>query len=331
LWASRIICRAFQGLGGAGCYSLATVMTYEFVPKDKLGTYGAMNAMAVAVATLMGPLFGGLINNHTTWRWIFYLNLPVGVFIMIVLFIGVPNGFPYHNLPKDRVPQRGGVQALARVDFFGLLMLLSGSLLLSAVLLEVSLKEGWSAVGSIILLVFAILSWVIFVLWEWYVAVREGRVQPLFPWDFISDRPWMGILVSTFLLGVPFNVLVVFVPQRLQIVSGVSPLGAGERLLPYTFSAAFGAVLAMIMGSKKRLAVVHILIIGAVLQTVGLALLSTLPTTREWPDRAYGFLVIAGVGLGICFGIGILATPFVVAPKNIGKSFPCAVAFRTAR
>lgn len=74
------------------------------------------------------------------------------------------------------------------------------------------------------------------------------------------------------------------------------------------------------MGSKRRVAVVHILILGSLLQTVGLALLTTLPATTEWPDRAYGFLVIAGVGLGISFGIGILATPFVVAPRNIGKS-----------
>jgi MFS family permease len=308
-------------MGGAGCYSLATVMTYEFVPKEKLGLYGALNSIAVALATLGGPLFGGLINNHTTWRWVFYLNLPTGCFVMAVLFIGIPNGFPYQNTPKERMRPSGGLKRLRRVDFFGLLMLLAGSLMLSAALLELSLRKGWRDPGSILLIILAILSWVIFVGWEWYIEVRKVNVDPLLPWEFVRDRPWMGILLSTFLLGMPFNVIVGFVPQRLQTVCGVSALGAGERLLPYTFSAAFGAVLAMIMGSKQRVAVVYILLIGSLLQTVGMALLSTLPVTTEWPDRAYGFLVIAGVGLGISFGIGILATPFIVAPRNIGKSY----------
>lgn len=323
-----IICRVFQGVGGAGCYSLATVMTYEFVPKDKLGIYGALNAVAVALATLMGPLFGGLINNQTTWRWIFYLNLPVGSFVIAVLFIGVPNGFPHQNKSKDQIRPSGGLKGLGRVDFFGLLMLLAGSLLLSAVLLEYSLREGWGNPGSVLLVIFGAIAWVAFVGWEWYIHVSKVKVEPLLPWEFVFDRPWMGILLSTFLLGVPFNVIIVFVPQRLQTICGVSALGAGERLLPYTFSAAFGAVIAMVLGSKRRVAVVHILILGALLQTLGFALLTTLPATSEWPDRAYGFLVIAGIGLGISFGICILATPFVVAPKHIGVAGGSIIQFR---
>ena len=295
-------------------------MTYEFVPKEKLGAYGALNAVSVALANVMGPLFGGLISKNTTWRWIFFLNLPAGAFVMLVLFLAIPNGFPYQNSPKSRSKPQGGLKSLEQLDIFGLLMLLAGSLILSAVLLEYSLRKGWSNPGAVLLVIFAILSWVVFIGWEWYVAVSDVKVQPLFPWDFVLDRPWMGILLSTFLLGMPFNVIIVFVPQRLQTVCGVSPLGAGERLVPYSFSVAFGATLGFILGSKRRLAVVHILMIGAMLQIVGLALLSTLPATTEWPDRAYGFLVIAGVGLGISFGICILATPFVVAPKNIGKS-----------
>ncbi|KAF2649509.1 putative efflux pump antibiotic resistance protein [Lophiostoma macrostomum CBS 122681] len=324
-----IICRAFQGIGGAGCYSLATVLTYEFVPKEKLGMYGAINSVAVALATLGGPLFGGLICNNTTWRWVFYLNLPGGGLTMAILFLGIPNGFPYQNVPKEQAQKRhGGLRGLRRIDLFGLTMLLSGSLLLSAVLLEFSLRNGWSNPGSILLIVFALISWIVFLGWEWYIAVGGAKVEALFPWEFFLDRPWMGILLSTLLLGVPFNVIVVFIPQRLQTVSGTSPLGAGERLLPYTFAAAFGSVLAMIMGSKRRLPVVAILVIGASFQMIGLGLMTTMPTTPDWPDKGYGFLVLAGVGLGISFGIGILATPFVVKPKNIAVAGGSLIQFR---
>jgi len=71
---SRIICRTFQGIGGAGVYALAVLITYEMVPKEKLPLYGGLNSLAVAIATLMGPICGGLINNYTTWRWVFYLK-----------------------------------------------------------------------------------------------------------------------------------------------------------------------------------------------------------------------------------------------------------------
>jgi hypothetical protein len=191
--------------------------------------------------------------------------------------------------------------------------------MLSAVLLEYSIHRGWKNPGSILLIIFAILSWIAFFSWEWYIAISDAKVEALFPWEFVKDRPWMGILLSTLLCGVPFNVLVIFVPQRLQIVSGVSALGAGERLLPYTFSSAFGAALAMILGSKKRLPVYQVLIIGSLLQTIGISLLITLPTTREWPDKAYGFLVISGVGLGMSFGMGLIAAPFVVSQRNLGE------------
>lgn len=69
-----IICRTFQGIGAAGTYSMAALITYEMVPKAKLPLYGGLNSVAVALATLMGPLLGGLINNNASWRWVFYLK-----------------------------------------------------------------------------------------------------------------------------------------------------------------------------------------------------------------------------------------------------------------
>lgn len=107
-------------------------------------------------------------------------------------------------------------------------------------------------------------------------------------------------------------------PQRLQTISGASPLAAGIRLLPYTFGAALGAVLANVMGSKRRIAVIHILFLGALLQLLGLVLLSTLPTTRELPAKAYGFETLAGVGVGVTFGILVLATPYVASSRDLG-------------
>jgi len=136
--------------------------------------------------------------------------------------------------------------------------------------------------------------------------------------NLISTSPLANIFNSlTFLAGVPFNVLVVYLPQRLQIASGKSALNAGIHLLPYTFGAAVGAILGNVF-AKRKLPVAYILLIASVLQVLGLALLSTLPTTRNFPDKGYGFAVIAGVGMGMTFGILILATPFMVPTDDFG-------------
>lgn len=124
----------------------------------------------------------------------------------------------------------------------------------------------------------------------------------------------------TFLAGVPFNVVVIYLPQRLQIVSGKSALEAGIHLLPYTFGAAFGAVLANVLGSKRGLAIAHILLMGAVLQVLGLSLLATLPTSSTFPKKGYGYATISGVGMGMSFGILVLSTPFMVAQEDLGES-----------
>ena len=96
---------------------------------------------------------------------------------------------------------------------------------------------------------------------------------------------------------------------------------AGIRLLPYTFGGALGAVFANIIGAKRRFAVIYILFLGAVLQLVGLVLLSTLPTVREFPAKGYAFETIAGLGIGVTFGILMLATPFVANPRDLGKFY----------
>ncbi|KAF2811143.1 putative efflux pump antibiotic resistance protein [Mytilinidion resinicola] len=326
-----IICRTFQGVGGAGCYSMSTLFTYEMIPKSKLPLYGALNSVSVAMATLLGPLLGGLISSHTSWRWIFYLNLPIGVFVLVSLGLAVPRGFPHHASDLHPLHRRIPIvssNGLKKVDFVGAILLLAGSLLLSSVLIEVSLRSGWSAGGTIALLVLSGISWILFFAWEWYVSQGKTGQEPLLPWLFVSDRVWAAMLLSSFLAGVPFNVVVIFLPQRLQVISGESALKAGIHLLPYTFGAAFGAALANVLGSKRRLAMAYVLLIGAVLQTIGLALLTTLPTTSEFPNSGYGYAAIAGAGMGMSFGILVLATPFMANQENLSIASGAIIQFR---
>ena len=129
----------------------------------------------------------------------------------------------------------------------------------------------------------------------------------------------MGMLFASLLLGVPFTVLVVNIPQKFQTVKGLSPLQAGIRLLPYALVAPIGSFMANgIMSKAKKFPPVFLVIIGAVLQLLGLALYSGLDTGTEIQKSQYGFQAIAGFGLGISFGTLVLMTPFSVDPQDLG-------------
>lgn len=113
--------------------------------------------------------------------------------------------------------------------------------------------------------------------------------------------------------------VIVSLPQRFQAVNDASALGAGVRLIPYSLVAALGSAVANVLCSRKHIPPIYFLLFGGILHVIGLACLSTLPTTGEYPAAGYGYEVLAGAGVGITFGILILTTPFVVEARDLGK------------
>ena len=122
----------------------------------------------------------------------------------------------------------------------------------------------------------------------------------------------------SFFVGVPFNALVVTLPQRFQALDALSPLDAGIRLLPYTAVSPVCSVVANAAASKGRVPLVYLLLLGAICQLVGVILLSTL-NSIDFPSAGLGYEAVAGAGVGITFSILVLGTPFTVEPRNIGK------------
>ena len=131
----------------------------------------------------------------------------------------------------------------------------------------------------------------------------------------------MSNLSTTFLVGVPIHVVIVSLPQRFQAVNNTSALGAGIRLIPYSLVTALASAGANILCSKKAIPPIYFLVFGAIVQVVGIALLATLPATGGFQAAGYGYEVLAGAGAGITFGILILATPFVVEARDLGKLY----------
>lgn len=118
--------------------------------------------------------------------------------------------------------------------------------------------------------------------------------------------------------GAPFNVVLVYVPQQAQILLDKSPLDSGIYLIGYTAVAAAAAALVNIVSSKGRIPFVYSLLVGCVIHTVGIGLLSTIATSRGFraTDIIYG--VIAGIGMGLILGVLMLATPYLVEDRDLG-------------
>ncbi|KAF2468467.1 MFS general substrate transporter [Lindgomyces ingoldianus] len=316
-----IVFRSLQGIGAAGCFSVSMVIFFEMIPKEKYAKYGSILSADVALATALGPIFGGLIVDGTTWRWVFLLNVPGGLLATAILVFLIPSGFPHHWKPKSEQSKARifSMECVERVDFLGSLLLIGANLLLVTALLEASTTYSWSSGVTIALIVLSAVLWVLFAGWEWFATKDTVKQEPVFPFRFFFNRAWMGMLINSVLLGVPFTVIVVDLPQRFQAINGVSALNAGVRLLPYALFAPLGSLLSNIIFAKKRLPLT-LLLAGATFQFLGLILLATLPEKPDLPNSLYGFLVIAGLGVGLTFGTLVVITPESVEPRDLATA-----------
>ena len=190
--------RAFQGIGAAGCWSMALVIAYEMVPKEKYPATAAKLGAATALGSLIGPLIGGGISERSTWRWAFLLSVPSGLVTMVLLFTFLPTNFPHQGQASYVAPtfrQKMSLRSLLRLDLLGAFLLLGATMLLVTVLLEASNEFAWKSRTAIALLVVSAVLWSIFLVNERMVTSDTWRPEPIFPWRFLFNRAWMGTLL----------------------------------------------------------------------------------------------------------------------------------------
>ncbi|ETS78083.1 hypothetical protein PFICI_10145 [Pestalotiopsis fici W106-1] len=312
-----VILRAFQGLGGGGCFALATILLIELVPPHKYGQYVAYTGIAIAIGSVSGPLIGGAISAHTTWRWIFLINVPVGVVIFAGAYLGIPNGFPFHHEnPTSSEKQKVAGHALEKLDIPGASLLLLASITLTAAFEQAGSRFAWNSPLIIVLLVLSPILWILLVLWERRVSLAGKSREPVLPWEFLTDRVIVGMLLGFFLLGAPITVTVFQLPQRFQLVNGLSGFDAGVRILPFAGGITVGSSIGAKLASQFRLPAVYVVLFGSSLQIIGLALMTTLPSSLSVPATVYGYQVIAGFGCGVSYAVLYLMIPFTTGRRD---------------
>jgi hypothetical protein len=217
---------------------------------------------------------------------------------------------------------------IRRVDILGVFLLVGAILFLVTALLEASTDYSWSSPLTITFLVLSAILWPSFVMWEWLVTKDSWSLEPVFPFRFLLNRVWMGMLLQSFFLGVPFTMLVIMLPQRFQTVNSLSALDAGLRLLPYAILAPIGSLMSNIIFMRRPKHMI-LLVTGASFQVVGLALLaSESSASGNIPSRLYGYEILAGFGVGITFGTLVTITPSSIEPRDLATATGAMIQFR---
>jgi EmrB/QacA subfamily drug resistance transporter len=269
------ISRAVQGIGGAAMFavSLALVAQEFAAGKERataMGVYGATIGAAVAV----GPLVGGAITDSLGWRWVFFLNVPIGIAAIAVTFA---------KLRESRDPNA------TRVDWLGLVSFSTALLLLVLGLLRGN-DDGWGSAPIVALFAGAAVMLAAF-------AVIERRVsEPMLPLGLFRSRAFTGVQLAAFAVSASLFALFLYLTLYLQNYLGYSPLQAGLRYLPITLAPFLVAPVAV--GLMARVQARFLMAVSLAGVGAGLLLMSGLTAGSSWTALLPGF-VVAGVAIGL--------------------------------
>ena len=297
--------RAVQGLGGGGLMVGAQTIIGDVVsPRDRgryMGLFGAM----FAVATVIGPLIGGLCVTYLTWRWVFYINLPLGVLALFVTGAVLPGHL-------RRVPHR--------IDYLGSLLLAGSatSLIIFASLGGIS--WAWVSVPSIATAVLGVVMAVAFLVAERFAA------EPVIPLKLFRVRVFNAASSIGFVMGFAMFGALTFLPLYMQIVKGVSPTASGLRILPLMLGMLGASVISGRLVTRwGRYRIFPI--VGTALMTVGAYLLSMIDaSTNGWVLAGYMF--VFGVGMGLVMQVLVVAVQNAVSYQDLGVATSSATFFR---
>jgi EmrB/QacA subfamily drug resistance transporter len=298
--------RALQGIGAGGLMVGAQAIIADIVPPRERGRYMGLIGSVFAVASIAGPLLGGFFVDNLSWRWVFYVNLPVGALAVVVVVTRL-----HLHTPTVR----------HRIDYLGAGLLAGG---VSALILLTTWGGNQYAWGSATIIGLGVVGVGLLVLFIWQETRAEEPILPLslFRSSVFSIANSMGFTIGMTLFGA-----IVFIPLYLQLVYGASATGSGLRLLPLMAGLLTAAILSgrwiSRVGRYKAFPIA-----GTATLVVGMFLLSRL-TVGTAPWLASVYMLVLGVGIGLVMQVLVLVVQNDVRPKDIGVATSTATFFRS--
>ncbi len=297
--------RAVQGLGGGGLIVTTIATIGDIVPPRERGKYQGFFGAVFGVSTVIGPLLGGFFVDHLSWRWIFYINSPLGILALGVIAAA------FH--PR-------AVRVGHRIDYLGAALLAGG---LSAIVLFTSLGGTTWPWGSPQIVALAVAGVVLLV---GFVLVERRAAEPIVPLTLFRNRIFTVTSAIGFVVGFALFGAVTFLPLYLQIVKGHGPTQAGLLLTPMmagvlVTSIASGQLITR-LGRYKPFPIA-----GTALMTLAMALLTGIGVTMPtWQTELY--MLVLGLGLGMTMQVLVLAAQNAVPYELLGVATSGSTLFR---
>jgi EmrB/QacA subfamily drug resistance transporter len=289
--------RALQGIGGGGLMIGAQTIVGDVVAPANRGRYQGLFGAVFGVTSVLGPLAGGLLVDHASWRWVFYINLPLGVVALLVTGAFLPAA-------QRRVSHV--------IDYLGATLVAAGT---TCLVLMTSLGGTTYAWGSPQIVTLAVAGVVLLAL---FVAVERRAEEPILPLRLFKNRVFAVSSALGFVVGFAMFGAITFLPVYLQIVKGVDPTVAGLRLLPL-----MAGLLLTSVGSGQLISRTGhykiFPIIGTALMTIGLLLLSRLGPGTSWLEVSL-YMFVFGMGLGSVMQVTVIATQNAVDYNDLGAA-----------
>ncbi|WP_408996164.1 MDR family MFS transporter, partial [Streptomyces caniscabiei] len=298
--------RALQGLGGGGLMVLSMAIVGDLVPPRERGRYQGLFGAVFGATSVLGPLLGGLFTEHLSWRWVFYVNLPVGAVALVVIAAVL------------RIPRRAERHV---IDYLGTFLIASVATCLVLVASLGGTTWDWDSPQIIGLAVLAVALVVAF------VAVERRAAEPVLPLKLFRVRTFTLSAVISFVVGFAMFGAMTYLPTFLQVVRGVSPTMSGVHMLPMVFGLLLSSTVSgQIVSRTGRWKVFPLA--GTAVTTLGLLLLHQLDADSGDGEMS-AYLFVFGAGLGLVMQVLVLIVQNAVSYEDLGVATSGATFFRS--
>lgn len=301
-----ILSRGLQGLGGGIMMPMAMTIVGDIFPPEKRGKWQGIMGAVFGLSSIVGPTIGGYLVDHVSWRWVFYINLPVGLLAAVTIFMGLQG----EKIKKDKVS----------IDYAGALTLIIGAV---SLLLGLSLGGKDYPWGSWqILSLFA--SALVFI--AAFILIERKAEDPILSLHLFENRVFTVVNIVGFLMGFGMFGAIMFLPLYLQGVIGVSATKSGNTMIPMMVALMVTSIIGGRFITKIRFRTQ--LTLGMSIMAVGFYMLSTL-NVNSTAMSAIIDIIVLGLGMGLVMPTLTIAVQSVFPPSERGVVTAATQFFRS--